>query len=177
MGAVNSYPPVKLITAITAANVNIWPNLKNKLEKTYSPIEDRLDWYEFTHTRYYEPEMGEGLRKCMISFQDLILAEQLPEIKLKTNQVEAEFAVDGKRFVNIDPGYICSSKLVLATTKDFSHRIFLGKGIFGDLHLRYYQRTFHPQEWTYPDYKEPFVLHFFEKVRKNYLSQLAEQVF
>lgn len=174
MGKIQPHPPVKLIAAITINDVNLWPTVRERLETEFSPIDSFLDWYDFTHTTYYESEMGANLKKRMVSFQDLIAPEALPEIKVRTNQLEEAFAVEGRRRVNIDPGYVCSAKLVLATTKDYGHRLYLGQGIFGDVHLRYQRKTFQPQEWTYPDYREPQVIYFFEEVRKLYLTQLAD---
>lgn len=177
MGKVKSYPPVKLIAAIATSDPDLWPECMQKLESLYSNIDIALDWYDFHHTDYYLTEMGKNLKKRMISFRELISAEQLPDIKLATNQLEREFAKAGKRRLNIDPGYICTPKLVLATTKDFSHRIYLKEGIFGDIHLKYQKGSFRAQEWTYPDYREPDVIHFFNKVREVYLEQMAEITF
>lgn len=177
MGKIKPYPPVKLIAAIATSNIDLWPACKEKLELLCSDIDMAMDWYNFLHTDYYLTEMGKNLKKRMISFRELILAEQLPDIKLATNQLEQEFAKGGKRGLNIDPGYICTPKLVLATTKDFSHRIYLKEGIFGDIHLKYQKGSFRPQEWTYPDYQEPDVIHFFNQVREVYLEQMVETIF
>jgi hypothetical protein len=177
MGKIKPYPPVKLIAAVAISDIDLWAEFKEKLEALYSDIDIAMDWYDFHHTDYYLTEMGENLKKRMISFRELVLAEQLPDIKLATNQLEKEFAKGGKRRLNIDPGYICTPKLVLATTKDFSHRIYLKEGIFGDIHLKYQKGSFRPQEWTYPDYREPDVIRFFNQVREVYLEQMAGEVF
>jgi hypothetical protein len=177
MGKIKSYPSVKLIAAIAASDITMWEDCHHKLESLYSPVDNMMDWYDFDHTDYYLPEMGKKPKKRMISFRELIVAEQLPAIKLATNQLEEEFASGGKRRLNIDPGYICAPKLVLATTKDYSHRIYLGNGIFGDVHLQYRKSTFKAQAWTYPDYRMPEVLTFFNEVREIYLRQMAEAVF
>lgn len=177
MGKVKLYPPVKLIAAITVSKVDLWQAVQKDLEACHSLIDCQLDWYDFHHTDYYREEMGESLRKRMVSFEALIRAETLPTIKLETNQLEDRYAIDGKRRINIDPGYLSLSKLVLATSKDFSHRIYLAEGIFADLHLKYQQHRFRPQEWSYPDYREEKVLRFFEEVRKIYALQLAEAQF
>lgn len=177
MGKIKPYPPVKLVAAIAASDLDLWPECKQKLESLYSGIDIAMDWYDFHHTDYYLLKMGTNLKKRMISFRELVLAEKLPDIKLATNQLEAEFAKAGKRRLNIDPGYICTPKLVLATTKDFSHRIYLKGGIFGDIHLKYQKGSFRAQEWTYPDYREPEVIGFFNRVREVYLEQMAETAF
>lgn len=177
MGQVNPYPPVKLIAAIAVSDVDLWPSVRKDLETHFSPMDYCLDWYDFHHTDYYYKEMGASLKKRMVSFAGLIRAETLPEMKLKAHQLEDHYAIDGKRQSNIDPGYLTLSKVVLATTKDFSHRIYLAKGIFADLHLKYQHQRFQPQEWSYPDYREEKVLRFFVEVRKIYISQLAEAAF
>lgn len=177
MGNIRPYPPVKLIAAIAVSDLDLWPECEEKLVSLYSAIDMAMKWYNFQHTDYYLAEMGSALRKRMVSFQELIPAEQLPAIKLATNQLETEFSLAGKRRVNIDPGYICAPRLVLATTKDYSHRLYLGSGIFGDIHLKYQKGGFQPQEWTYPDYREAAVLQFFNEVRETYLAQLADAEF
>jgi hypothetical protein len=76
--------------------------------------------------------------------------------------------------VNVDPGYVDRMKLVLATTKDASHRVYIGSGVHGDVELVYQCGTYAPLEWTYPDYREPATLDFFAKVRRDYLAELRE---
>ncbi|RKY87620.1 phosphoribosylformylglycinamidine cyclo-ligase, partial [candidate division KSB1 bacterium] len=117
-------------------------------------------------------EMGKNLKKRFLSFTELIYPDEITSIKIKTNEIEKKFTEKGKRKVNIDPGYISESKLILATTKNYSHRIYLNNGIYGDLHLIFKNGRFNPQPWTYPDYKEKFNLSFFEKVREKYKDDL-----
>ncbi len=174
MGIVKTHPPVKLICAVTVAPGITWSDVEASLMRTFGSMDHLMDWYDFHHTDYYQEEMGRGLKKRMLSFQALQLADYLAEIKLATNYLEREFLDGGRRRVNLDPGYLTAAKLVLATTKDYSHRIYLGRGIFGDLHLRFEGGRFRPQAWTYPDYREPFVLEFFNRVRQTYLQQLGE---
>ena len=106
-----------------------------------------------------------------MSFKGLIHPEELPSLKHKTNRIETEWMKQGKRQINIDPGYITGAKLVLASTKDFAHRIFIGNGIYGDNHLRFIHGRFVDHPWTYPDYKTELVLRFFTEVRESYLRQ------
>ena len=177
MGQIIDHPPVKLIIAVTISEPTLWERIKEKLEILFNSIDHTMDWYDLHHTDYYEEEMGKHLKKRMLSFSKLIRAENLSVIKMITNNLEQEFSMDNRRRINLDPGYITPAKLILATTKDYSHRIYLNKGIFGDLHLTWYNRHFQPNSWTYPDYQEPFVLKFFEEVRERYMEQLGEHKF
>ena len=106
------------------------------------------------------------MKKQFVSFQQLIRPEKLVDIKLWTNDVEEQFATNNKRQVNLDPGYLTTAKIVLATTKNYSHRIYLGKGIYGDIHLRYFNCKYQFFEWTYADYKQPLTIDFFNRARK-----------
>jgi hypothetical protein len=114
---------------------------------SYGPV-------DFSWSDYYAVEMGERLKKLYVTYAASIGREALPSIKLFSNSLEQEFAVQGKRFVNIDPGYIARDKLVLASTKDFYHRLYLGDGIYGEVTLHFQKGAFRHFSWTYPDYKE-----------------------
>ncbi len=176
MGKIKKHPPVQLFMAVTfnpqqAQEESVF----QKIEQLFGPIDLKSDLYDFDRfTDYYEKEMGRGLKKRFISLYKLIEPEALPEIKVKTNALEQEISGAGQRIVNIDPGYLNLSKVVLATTKDYSHRLYLGQGIFGDLHLVFINKTFQTQPWTYPDYKQPSVIEFFLKLRGAYRKKLGE---
>ena len=94
------------------------------------------------------------------------------EIKRTTNKIENGYLQDGKRQVNIDPGYISLERLVLATGKNYTHRIYLSKGIFADLTLIFHKGSFSPLQWTYEDYASPEIIAFFNDVRDRYKGQL-----
>lgn len=177
MGQTRVYPPVKLFMAVMISDTGIWPNILAELEKLYFKSDLQTDWYSFHHSDYYREEMGDNLSKRMISFSDLIWAEKLIDIKLSTNDLEKALAKNNKRIVNIDPGYLTAAKIVLATTKNYSHRIYLGRGIFGDVHLKYQKHQFQANDWTYPDYTETFVIDFFDQVRNQYMTQLSNYKF
>jgi hypothetical protein len=176
MGTINKHLPVKLISGITYhSNFDI-ESVVTELEKLHSPIEIKSEVYNFSEfTSYYEQEMSDDLKKCFIAFIKLLVPEDLPAIKLSTNRLEEKYIVNQKRQVNIDPGYITQAKLVLATTKNYHHRIYIGQGIFGDVHLQYSNKSYQPQSWTYPDYQDEQNIRFFNTVRKRYLEQLAEE--
>jgi hypothetical protein len=110
----------------------------------------------------------------MISFLDLIDPVQLPEIKLVTNQIESQFVKGQKRFINIDPGYIVPERFVLATGKNYTHRIYLNKGIFADLTLIFQKGQFQKLPWTYPDYAANNVKNFLNNVRQHYIILMRE---
>lgn len=135
-------------------------------------IEDRSETFAFDFTTYYQKEMGDGLQKFWISFRDLREPGFLSKIKRLTNELEASFAVDNyRRRVNLDPGYVTAAKLVLASTKDFAHRLSIGRQIYGDVQLRFIRGEFRPSEWTYPDYQTEMGLQFFARVRERFNTQ------
>ena len=165
---------VKLFVAITFNNQTNYQKVKHILKQQFNQIDLESEIYDFNFTDYYEKEMGTNLKKQFISFQQLIKPENLIEIKLWTNEVEKQFIINDKRQVNIDPGYLTSAKVVLATTKNYSHRIYLGKGIYGDVHLRFVNRRFQTCEWTYADYKQTLAIEFFSCVKKIYMKSHFE---
>lgn len=177
MGKINVHQPVKYFTALTYVSSYDIETLSKELESIISPIEMQSTSYNFSSfTEYYQPEMGNDLNKIFWIFSELLPPDKLPEMKIKTNQLERRHSIRGKRQINLDPGYISQAKLVLATTKDYSHRVYLTQGIFADLHLRFYQGSFRKQPWTYPDFQQVDVILFFNQVRDNYLQQLGEVI-
>lgn len=136
-----------------------------KRENTYGPI-------PFSWSEYYASEMGGALLKIYISYEAILDRSDLPSIKNFTNAIESEYAVDNKRIVNIDPGYIARDKVVLATTKDFYHRLYLQDGIYAEVTLHYKRGQYRFFSWTYPDYRQPLIYQFFEKSRASLVRDL-----
>jgi hypothetical protein len=118
--------------------------------------------------------MGSGLLKSYCTFEQLTDRETLPEKKNFTNSLEQQGLVLGKRSINLDPGYLARDKLVLATTKDFYHRLYLSEGIYGEVTLHFRKGEFRHFSWTYPDYKEPGFLEFLTKARAGYMHEIRE---
>ena len=177
MGQLKEHPPVKLIIGVTIRPEIRMSEIKDLLESKYSPVELESEPFAFSRfTGYYDREMGKELIKVFFVFKQLVPPELLADIKNETNQLESGFLDEGRRMVNLDPGYISEAKLVLATTKNYAHRIYLRDGIFGDVHLCYTQNDFQPQPWTYPDYQQPAVISFFKSVRNNYLKQISSKI-
>jgi len=165
-------PKVKLIASIfSPEEVYI-----TKAIQDLSDLLGLIDWISelipFNRTKYYEREMGWPIVRRFVSFEALVDPVEITDIKLKTNQLENKYSVDNKRLVNIDPGYIALERLVLATGKNYTHRIYLRDGIYADLTLIFYKGSFSPLSWTYPDYKEDRLIQWFNKVREKYKDQL-----
>ncbi len=168
---------VKLIMSLFSPEKALLESVMEKLVQQHG----EPDWISpemfFDRTRYYEKEMGWPLYRRFLSFAKLIPPEMLVEVKLKTNDLERSFLEGKNRRINIDPGYISLERLVLATGKNYIHRIYLGKGIYADLTLIFKRGGFVPLDWTYPDYADPKMINEFNAIRSRYLDQIREEKF
>jgi hypothetical protein len=117
-------------------------------------LEDVDGPHPFDYTDYYEPEMGEGLKRYWAVGKALLEVGELAPLKLAANELEREFAVDGRRRVNVDPGYISEYAVVAATCKALPAAVYLAQGVYGYLLLLYKSGVFEPLQWTYPDYRD-----------------------
>jgi len=163
--------PVKPIMSIIFREKDICQKVFHELT-TFGEMDFISETFPFDFTDYYCREMGSPLFRRFASFLKLIPPECLPEIKIKTNQIELAYSKDNKRQVNIDPGYISAERLVLATGKNYTHRIYLNNGVYADLTLIYQDSNFRPLPWSYPDYASPKTREIFKLIRKKYLFQL-----
>jgi len=172
MGEVKRPLPVKLIVGMIAAKVDLFLQAQEKLSQQFGIIDFESRIIPFTHTDHYEMEIGKNLKRKFVSFSKLIAPEDIADVKIFTNDLEKQFLYPGsrRRQVNLDPGYMEAAKLVLATTKNHQHRIYLGKGIYGEITLRYTKKSFRAWEWTYPDYRTEDYLQIFNCIRKLYLE-------
>jgi hypothetical protein len=166
--------PAKLIIGLFMQDKALIEQLTAALCASYGPLDLVSAWMPFDYTAYYEPEMGAHLARRMLVFKDLIRQDDLPAIKLTTNRLEENYAEGGRRRVNIDPGYLVLERLVLASGKNFSHRIYLGEGIYADLTLVYQHGGFQKLPWTYPDYADQPMLTFLQQVRRKYAVDLKQ---
>ncbi len=168
MGAVKEVRPVKLFFGLLAANKQLLHQACDRLAYEFGPIDCTSAIIPFDQTDYYEKEMGRGLLRQWVSTVSLVSPIGLVGVKLYTNQLEGLFAEQGQRRVNIDPGYVSLSKVVLATTKDHAHRIYMGRGIYEEVTLTYKRGVgYAPWSWTYPDYRHPVAMQFFLEVRAS----------
>jgi len=165
MGFLIGQKPVKLVVSIIYKDQEFLEHAESKLKKIYGGSELLEKILPFNYTKYYEKEFGTSLERKLICFKKLLNSDKIPGIKLKTNKIENSLSVKGKRTVNIDPGYITEAKLVLLTTKDYAHRVYLSGGIFAESALFFRNNTFNPWPWTYPDYRSKEVIDYCNKVR------------
>lgn len=164
--------PVKLIFSIFAPAEKIINNAVAKLTALYGRPDFISAWVPFEYTDYYHREMGSGLGRRFLSMEELVRPEALPDIKLAANDLENESMQEGRRTVNIDPGYLSAAHLILATGKGYTHRPYLRDGIYADLTLIYQEKKFSSLPWTYPDYADAEQLAMFATIRARYLLQL-----
>ena len=171
-------PPkaVKLAMSFICSRGEDFTSTIAEADREYGPVDLVSEPLSFHFTNYYEREMGKGLWRRMVGFEPLISPEQLVSIKLWANRVENQSLKEqGGRRVNIDPGYVAGSKFVLATGKDYSHRIYLGGGIYGEITLIVPKGGLSPLPWTYPDYASQPLLGIIDLLRKRYLWQMKQQ--
>jgi hypothetical protein len=165
--------PAKLIASVISSKDNLISHACEELSKIYGKIDFISDLFPFNHTNYYHQEMGFPLWRRFISFCNLIPKNSIPDIKLKTNELERGLSnSQGRRRVNIDPGYISLENLILATGKNYTHRIYLDEGIYADLTLMFKEGGFRALKWTYPDYKSRKIIEIFNGIRERYRLQL-----
>lgn len=180
MGAIRPLRPVNLICGVLSNDPDLAQRAVRLLSEHAGEVDLRGGPFDFDHyTDYYALEMGEGLRRWFVSFEKLIDPGQLPWLKGLTNQIEQRVCYDlglptQQRRVNLDPGYLTLAKLVLATTKDYSHRIYIGSGMYAESTLHYEQGGWVPWPWTYPDFAGGEYFDFLTQVREAYRGKLNE---
>jgi hypothetical protein len=175
MVAIGKPKQVKLFCGIISSNEEIKRKSFEKLEEKLRKIDLISDMMPFDFSKYYNSEMGDNLKRFWISFEKLISAADLAEIKVFTNSIENSFAIDNKRKINIDPGYITPANVILATTKDYSHRIYLKKGIYGEVTTIYQKNSYIKLPWSYPDYLSPIAVEFLLKARAALMNKLRRK--
>ncbi len=179
MGETQRPRPVNLVCAVLAGKKQWLRKARDRLERSFGPVDLESPTWPFEHTDYYTDEMGEELLRRIFSFKELIAPDNLVAAKHTTNRLEKEIAEEvaggPPRPVNLDAGYVSLSKLVLATTKDYTHRVYLGGGIYAECTLRWRGGAFQPWEWTYPDYRTEEYREFFARVRDCCREKLGER--
>jgi hypothetical protein len=162
--------PVYLLTAMLTSDRELLERAKSSLAELFGPIGTESECLPWDHSRYYEAEFGKNLLRTFVFFSRPIDPSCLVEAKRETMELEKTYARrEGElllRRINIDPGYMHRAKLVLASSKDFSHRIYLGKGVYAEVTLYFQDGSFRPFHYTYHDYREARSIEFFNSVRE-----------
>ncbi|OQX63299.1 MAG: GTP-binding protein [Desulfococcus sp. 4484_241] len=159
----------KLVIGVFLKDRDLIGPIAESLAKEFGPPDMVSRWLPFDYTDYYEPEFGSPLYRRIFSFASLVEQDSLADVKLVTNEIEKRFTSGKKRLANIDPGFLTRERFVLATGKNFAHRIYLGRGIYADLTLIYRKKEFHALEWTYPDYAQGDLNRFLLLARERYV--------
>jgi hypothetical protein len=165
--------PAKLVIGFFLKEKRLAVDVVKALVEKLGSVDMISPWLPFNLTTYYDDEMGTPLFRRMLAFKRLIKQSALANIKLFTNDLERVYSIDDRRTVNIDPGYLLHERFVLATGKNYSHRIYIGNEIYADLTLVYLKGHFNKMPWTYPDYASENVMTFLEWVRKKYVNDLG----
>ncbi|MBN2654834.1 MAG: DUF4416 family protein [Nitrospirae bacterium] len=166
MAKIRQPNPVLLFTGILYSSEESCNKAINELEACFGDIMAQSPVYKWEHTDYYKDELGDNIKRKFIIFRHPIDPSLLSDAKIKTNTLEQELSVNSKRTVNIDPGYITPAKIVLASTKDYSHRIYLKDGIYAEVTLIYTKGRLTPHTYTYRDFKNPDIITFFTASRR-----------
>jgi hypothetical protein len=187
-------PPVKLICGMLTSRRELLAEAQGELVNLFGPVDVASEIMDFDFTHYYDQEMGTPLLRQFVSFAELVPPESLAEAKHATNAMEQYFAEadtvlrgrrtvapqtaepgEPRRPINLDPGYVDSPKLVLASMKNFAHRIYVGRGVYAEVTLLHRRGQWTPLEWTFPDYASGRYWPFLDPVRKRLREQLGSE--
>ena len=172
VGSVDDHTPVVLVMAACSRHATALEWVAGRAAAEWGPVALASSPFSFVETDYYTATMGTGLQKLFFAFERLIDPGLLPSLKHQSNAWESEYARTTShpepRPLNLDPGYLTNAKLVLASTKDHSHRIYLAEGIYAEVTLHYKARRWQARDWTYPDYRRADYHEFFDQCR-NFL--------
>ena len=178
MAAIQPHRPVLLILAAFSRYGEALDWAKQTAEDAWGAVAMESERFEHRETSYYESTMGPDLRKTFFAFESLIDPAELVECKETSNQWEVDYQQLGRhsesRPLNLDPGYLTEAKLVLATTKDRDHRLYLDRGIYAENTLVFHQGKWTPRPWTYPDYQRADYHQFFLRCREYLRQRYAE---
>jgi hypothetical protein len=156
-------------------NADLFFEVLEKLQIFFGKLDYQSPLFRFDRTRYYEEEMGPWLWRRFVAFDSLVGRDVLADIKLTTNNIEKQFLdTDGNRTVNLDPGLVSLENIILASGKNFTHRIYLGKGVFGEVTLLFQNKRFMTLPWTYPDYASDQIVAVLSEIRRLYSEALKK---
>jgi hypothetical protein len=170
MAHVQPHTPALRLLAAFSRHTDALDWARQTASAAWGPVALESERFEHRETNYYDATMGTGLKKCFFAFETLADPAELAEWKLSSNRWERDYQRLGlhseSRPLNLDPGYLTEAKLVLATTKDRDHRIYLRDGIFAEVTLHFHRGQWEARPWTYPDYQRADYHEFFLRCRE-----------
>lgn len=175
MGKPSQPKKVLLFIATLFKDEEAYTQARNILTEKFGQILLESAPRQWNYSQYYTPELGSPLFRRFIFFKNLISEGDIAEIKLQTNQIEGSLSKNEKRTINLDPGYIGLAKVVLATTKDYSHRIYIKDGIYAEVTLIFKNKSFQPHINTYRDYADEYYIKLFNLMRTLYKDILNKK--
>jgi len=176
MAQIRTPLPVKLFVGVLTSIQSLLPEVEERMVALFGSADLQSDLFPFDQTHYYDEEMGCPIHRQFFGFSALIDPSEIAGIKVKTNNLESAFAREHpgmQRPVNLDPGYLEQSKIVLASTKNFFHRILISEGIYAEVTLHYQAGKWQDFPWTFPDYKSEQYQQYFSSLRDFYRKQLS----
>ena len=175
MGQQGTAAAVRLFFGLLAIEENLALG-RELLAERYGASELDSPVWEFTQSDYYTSEMGKGLMRQFVSPAGVMATDELVRVKGETNSIEKECDKGVGRLLNIDPGYLSEAKVVLASTKDYAHRLHLGRGIYGEVTLSFRSGEYRPLEHTYPDYRSKNYRNYFKRLRELFVAGKRESL-
>lgn len=163
--------PVQLIAFVLQKGGEWNASVLEALEKTWGPIRHKGKLFPFDKTNYYEPEMGDGLFRGVLSFEKTIPAETIALEKERSNALEQTLAGNPETFmrnVNIDIGYMDLDKVVLPSYKRGPFKLYAGNGVWLDMLLTYAKGVFHPTKWAFEDFVRNPYQHDLQLIREKF---------
>ncbi len=173
MRRISKIEPVKPFLGILYHEKSALDEALQRIGNELNPVERLSDSFSFHETDYYEDEMGLDLLRTFAVLQNVIDPSEIKQYKRYCFDLESELARDGKRPINLDPGYINYYHLVLTSVKTLPHKIYLGDGVFAEIEMIYKNKQFQPMDWAYADYRK--YTGVFLQFRKRYVEQMREE--
>lgn len=158
------------------AQENIFSEATKMLESSFGNILLQSQPHSWNYTDYYDKELGTPIYRSFVFFDRIMDPTLLIEAKITTNDIERIFSRNSKRQINLDPGYLTLAKAVLSSTKNYSHRIYLGRGIYGEVTLLFKKQRFIPLPYTYHDYRDEHYLNIFQEARRLFKNMIQKEL-
>lgn len=175
MGKITPPERAMLFAGFLFNDILIFEKSLELLTKLHGEILFKSQQINWNYSEYYKDELGGNILRQFVFFKNLIDPVNIVDIKIQTNKFEEMFTINNRRRINIDPGYLTLFKIILATTKNYSHRIYLGKGIYAEATLIYKNNTYTPFFYTYKDYRGKEYIDIFIKARNELKTILKDQ--